>query len=310
MKRYLTVDGGTTNTRVYLVCDRKVTDFVKINIGAQKSISGGDELKAALKNAIGEILSRNSLVPDDIECIPTSGMITSEFGLYNLPHITVPAGIKELKNATKTVSIPEICDIPFVFIAGVKQVSDDLADTDIMRGEETELIGLCEKPMTNTVYILPGSHSKLIKTDGQGRIASFKTMLTGEMIAALSQNTILKDAVDLSIDTTDNEFLVKGFDYAVNHGINEALFKTRVLKNIFGADPVRVYSFYLGAVLSDEICAAKKMNPENIVVGGKAQLRNAMITLISKNCECRITDVGDSADFASALGAVSVVEAF
>lgn len=308
MKRYLTVDGGTTNTRVYLVCDRKVCDCIKINIGAQKSISGNAELKKALRDAIAEILSRNSLITSDIECIPTSGMITSEFGLYNLPHITVPAGINELKNAAKRVKIPEICDIPFMFIAGVKQVSDDLADTDMMRGEETELIGLCETPLENTVYILPGSHSKLIKTDGQGRITSFKTMLTGEMLAALSQNTILKDAVDLSIDTLNSDYLVKGFEYAVKHGINEALFKVRVLKNLFGVDPVGVYSFYLGAVLSDEIRAVGEMKPERVVIGGKIQLRTATAILIVNVCDCDIIDAGGRADFASPLGAVSVIE--
>ena len=70
-------------------------------------------------------------------------MITSEFGLYNLPHITVPAGIKELYDAMKEVTIPEISEIPFVFIPGVKVTGEGLHKTDMMRGEETELVGLC-----------------------------------------------------------------------------------------------------------------------------------------------------------------------
>ena len=85
-----------------------------------------------------------------------------------------------------------------VIVPGVKTEGETIADADMMRGEETELIGLTEHLESAAVYVLPGSHSKLIHVDGAGRIVDFSTMLTGEMIAALSQNTILKDAVYLA----------------------------------------------------------------------------------------------------------------
>ena len=85
-----------------------------------------------------------------------------------------------------------------VIVPGVKTEGETIADADMMRGEETELIGLMEHLESAAVYVLPGSHSKLIHVDGAGRIVDFTTMLTGEMIAALSQNTILKDAVYLA----------------------------------------------------------------------------------------------------------------
>ena len=85
-----------------------------------------------------------------------------------------------------------------VIVPGVKTEGETIADADMMRGEETELIGLMEHLESAAVYVLPGSHSKLIHVDGAGRIVDFTTMLTGEMIAALSQNTILKDAIYLA----------------------------------------------------------------------------------------------------------------
>lgn len=85
-----------------------------------------------------------------------------------------------------------------VIVPGVKTEGETIADADMMRGEETELIGLMEHLERAAVYVLPGSHSKLIHVDAAGRIVDFTTMLTGEMIAALSQNTILKDAVHLA----------------------------------------------------------------------------------------------------------------
>ena len=85
-----------------------------------------------------------------------------------------------------------------VIVPGVKTEGETIADADMMRGEETELIGLMEHLESAAVYVLPGSHSKLIHVDGAGRIVDFTTMLTGELIAALLQNTILKDAVYLA----------------------------------------------------------------------------------------------------------------
>ena len=85
-----------------------------------------------------------------------------------------------------------------VIVPGVKTEGETIADADMMRCEETELIGLMEHLESAAVYVLPGSHSKLIHVDGAGRIVDFTTMLTGEMIAALSQNTILKDAIYLA----------------------------------------------------------------------------------------------------------------
>ena len=127
-------------------------------------------------------------------------------------------------------------------LPGIKVGGDLLENTDMMRGEETELIGLSEKLQSGCIYVLPGSHSKLIKTDEQGRISSFVTTLTGEMIFALSQSTILKDAVDFSQTETDFEYLDSGYKYCCRKGINEALFKTLVLKNIFKASPCELYS--------------------------------------------------------------------
>ena len=45
MKIYITIDGGTTNTRISLVKDGNLEKAVKIPVGAKKSIGGNEELK-------------------------------------------------------------------------------------------------------------------------------------------------------------------------------------------------------------------------------------------------------------------------
>ena len=205
MKAYVTVDGGTTNTRVTLVRDGRVCDTVKIALGARKSMEGTGELKAAIRDAISSLLARSGLAPTDVSRILASGMITSEYGLCPLPHAEAPAGIRELHDSMHEILLPDVSEIPFVFIRGVKQLGTSVADTDMMRGEESELYGITDGTEGKTLYVLPGSHSKLIETDGEGRISRFSTMLTGEMLAAVATGTILKDAVDLSVSEFDEK---------------------------------------------------------------------------------------------------------
>ena len=305
MSNYITIDGGTTNTRVSLISDGNTVAIKKINLGARSSIDDKSALTSALKSAISDILAENGLAESDIIRILASGMITSEFGLCKLDHIPAPAGIKELHDSMHEVVINEVSTIPFVFVRGVKLSGDELCSCDIMRGEETELIGLGALP--SSVYILPGSHSKIIYTDKDGRIDRFFTMLTGEMLAALSSSTILKDAVDLSVSKTDTDYLIRGYRYATKDGLNEALFKVRILKNIFGANKEQTYSFYLGAVLSGEINKIVKLNPERIIVGGKEQLKSAICTILEGIFSGDVISVGrDDVDTSVSRGIIKI----
>lgn len=299
---YITIDGGTTNTRVSLVTENEVIKTVKIHAGA------GSCEKNYLKNKIKETISELSEIKMP-KRILASGMITSEMGLYNLPHIPAPAGISELHNGMCRAELPEISDVPFLFVPGVKIYDGTLEHTDMMRGEETELIGLSENMHCNSLYILPGSHSKIIRTDSCGRITDFKTTLTGEMIWALSQDTILKIAVNLSNSETNEEYLIKGYQYCRDIGLNAALFKTRILKNMFSISECEIYSFFMGAVLQAEIGEIIKAKEGYVTIAGKQQIKNAMVSLLGALCNKKIICVSDkTAELAPSIGAVRIYE--
>ena len=307
MAYYITVDSGTTNTRICLTDGKRLIDNLKFNVGA--SAGGSDLLKNTLKQGIKEIIENNKMSKEYIVRILASGMITSEFGLVNLEHITVPAGVGELHNSMKEVMMDDISDIPFVFIRGVKTKCSDLSDADMMRGEETELTGISDYASGECVYVLPGSHSKIIKTDKSGRITDFTTLLTGEMISALSENTILKNAVELKGSKLDEDYLLMGYDFCEKHGINKSLFKVRILKNIFGADKNRTYSFFVGAVLHGEIKEILKTNCKNAVISGQTMLKYATDILLKNRSDINAVCVDDAAaGSASMLGAVKIYE--
>ena len=266
-------------------------------------------LKNEIKNAIECLLNRNEIVEKDVVCILASGMITSEFGICNLEHIKTPAGIDELHNTMHKTVLEEITDIPFVFIRGVKMGGDSFEDTDIMRGEETELIGMIDADYGKCIYILLGSHSKIIKTDNFGKICDFSTMLTGEMIASLSCQTILKDAIDLKVSDINSEYLLKGYDYCKSNGLNKALFKTRILKNIFGCDKDEIYSFFLGTVLCGELEQIINCDAKTVVIGGKAQIKNATSIILKNRDNRKIISLDDNTvNFSTSLGAIRIYE--
>lgn len=84
---YITIDGGTTNTRVYVVADGEIRETARLSIGAKDG-------KAALIPALREVLAAMLEKYPATHRVIASGMITSERGLYELPHISAPRALR------------------------------------------------------------------------------------------------------------------------------------------------------------------------------------------------------------------------
>ena len=302
MGNYLTIDGGTTNTRIYLVLNGKMVDSVRFGIGSVGGKENSERLKAAVKEGISELLARNSKREDEIERILASGMITSDGGLCPLTHLLAPCGLSELAQASYDCALLEISTIPFTFLRGVR------TESDMMRGEETELMGLCKEDSGDTLYVLPGSHTKLIRIDVDGRICEISTELTGEMLRALSEGTILRESVTLQREF-DKECLLRGYRRAEEKGLNSALFGVRILDRLEGASSLQTYSFFLGALLSDEIRSLLSAGARRVLVAGKASLRLPTECLLRHRTEAQILSCPEGViENASALGAIRIFE--
>ena len=306
-KRYIAIDGGTTNTRLSLVEDGRVTATVARSVGAGSNTEDGSLMKQTVREGLAELLGRKDLTEKDVTAVIASGMITSERGLHCLPHTTAPAGLRELHETMEIVSIPDACPLPIHFIRGVRTIGDSPTMCDMMRGEETELQGLPR--YENAVYVLPGTHSKIVETDEMGRIARFHTHMTGEMAAAISSHTILGQAVSLKTTEADNEALLAGYTTASEQGISAALFKVRIGKNLFSYNEKQTYGFFLGAILASEVDAILRAEAPLVVIGGKRVLREALALLLRTVGDKQIVCVSDAeAAEAPALGAVRIFE--
>lgn len=275
------MDMGTSNTRVWL-CDKdKILCAKKMPFGAKLGLAEGKNvLVAKLRRLFEEILIESNVSENDVECIITSGMSGSEFALCDVPHISAPADKYVLAESVCVKEIPELTELPIWFVPGVK-TTDGSGIADIMRGEETEVAGIISQADLKLpcVMILPGTHNKIIRIGENGEIKSFLTTASGELLDLLVNNSILAGAV--SYNFTLSEIDVKrGMEYALDKGINAAIFHVRVMQKN-GKKIDSLTSFLYGAVLGQDVKDIKNYaDGNNIYVGGNKTLEAAYALLL------------------------------
>jgi 2-dehydro-3-deoxygalactonokinase len=216
-----------------------------------------------------------------------AGMITSNLGLYELKHGQAPVGIGELAFKIEKKVFPEIVDLPFFFVPGVRSgptgpTLDDLNTVDIIRGEETEVLGALHGLQLRgpLLYIHLGSHTKLIKVDESNRIEGSRSTLAGELLQAVRDHTILKDSLPYEFDAQlSSESLDYGWKYAREYGFFRALYLIRVLQLNSSYSREYALSLLLGAILSEEfLCLDSfltKDRREQLILSGLPQLQPA-----------------------------------
>jgi 2-dehydro-3-deoxygalactonokinase len=116
-----------------------------------------------------------------------SGMVGSRQGWHEVPYVDCPAGVAEIARLMRPVT----WDGGQAWIVPGLACRDAAHVPDVMRGEETQILGaLAELPTGEATLCLPGTHSKWVRL-GDGRIERFATAMTGEVFAVLRRHSIL-----------------------------------------------------------------------------------------------------------------------
>lgn len=202
---FTVIDCGTTNTRIYIVNEQfKIVASDEINVGVRDtSISGSkDKLRNAIHILFDKILEVCGLEKDHVRFAVASGMITSELGLIEIPHLSAPAGIQELSKGIVKTEDGQVLSLgcPVYFIRGIKNSISrekpglsDLTGMDFMRGEEVQCMGILSeteiRPPCNIVVL--SSHTKNIYINENGKIAASCTTISGQLYDALMHATLL-----------------------------------------------------------------------------------------------------------------------
>lgn len=263
-KYYLFIDGGTSTTRITLMYEDKMLCRRVENIGAACTGKGND------KETPAKIIYRSIMLLEQqygcrIEEAFASGMITSATGLWEVEHIKSPASKEMLAREIKKIPIEEEGrTIWFHFIPGIKFTDD--RQQDVMRGEETEIVGIMGKEQKKGKFLFLhfGSHNKCIQCK-DGAINRCITTIGGELLWAALQDTILR----ASVKWTGNpfclvdEFVKSGFLTTQKHGLTRSLFQTRLLHLMDQAKEEELLSYLYGCFVYEDFMAFSDLLKED-----------------------------------------------
>lgn len=312
MKYFISIDCGTTNTRIFLICDEKIIACQKVSVGAGDTSRTGSNiyLKAKIKDGICSLLDKFDINKSQIECAIASGMITSELGLLEIPHAVAPIGVEDIAVNVVKKHITEVCPFPIYFVAGVKNFSQNNAAQDMIRGEETEALGILSTmaDIKDMLLVLPGSHLKILVITNK-KIESCRTSLLGEASKAISQNTILKDSFFFSTEI-DPLALEDGYQTAKENGITTSLFNVRKLGWFLERSNTYLSNYFDGVMMYDDVRQILKMAEQMrlpIVIGGSSPVKDKLSHLIENKGKKKVTILDDDVtDQATAMGAIII----
>lgn len=141
-----------------------------------------------------------------------------------------------------------------LLISGVKD------DNGVMRGEETQAIGLQEylQVQPEAILLLPGTHSKHLEYSNN-EFTELKSFMTGELFEIISQKSILSNSIKLEDQNhiAENSFL-EGVKLGSEGKFSSSLFSIRA-NDLFGkSTKTENYFFLSGLLIGDELAYLKK----------------------------------------------------
>lgn len=285
MKNIICCDWGTTNFRLYLV-DRQSTSII-IRFESDHGVaqvhqywqSSSDHetrwdyycgyLHAGIRALEQEAGFSLTGLP-----VFVAGMASSSMGMKELPYAVLPLTLRKPLLLTETSAETNHFRHAVTLVSGIK------TDTDVMRGEETKLIGSGIKTdQGRYLCLLPGTHPKHAEIEN-GQLISFNTFLTGEFFALLSSQGILAN----SIDARDNLFIdhLEPFHEAVMAAQQDPLlslaFRVRT-NDLFGKYDKKANSWYLsGLLIGEELKAIRNRSFDSIYLVGGEHLQGIYLT--------------------------------
>lgn len=262
---WIAVDWGTSNVRAWGIDAAGEIAFAESSEQGMGKIGRAD-YPGVLASLIGD---RAPGVSEVLIC----GMAGARQGWLEAPYLETPTQLGRLIDGAVS---PEAPGLTPRILPGVCQRTPT---EDVMRGEETQLLGLLAlKPGFAGTVIMPGTHSKWARID-DGRVTGFSTAMTGELYDVLGTHSVLRHSLNGERTGPATE---DGISAGLEAGLNDPahitglLFRTRAaaLLSNRGAD-------WCSGYLSGLLVGAE--------IGGKRDwLGTAPVPLIGSERLCRL----------------------
>lgn len=275
--RLIAVDWGTTSARAYALdaAGEVIAQHIE-PLGIQR-VTGGD-----FAGALATLTEGLSGAAPMLAC----GMIGSRQGWVEVPYQACPARFEAI-----AAGIAAVPSTRFSIVPGLLH-RDDAGIADVMRGEETQIVGavMDEAPQ---LVVLPGTHSKWALVQDR-TIVAFSTFMTGELFAVLREHSILGRLMTAG---TDSAALERGVAWSLREdaALTHDLFSARTLPLTGALAQPAVADYLSGLLLGAEIVAARRWITRHAaadaavtLVGDAALCERYAVALRLANLDARI----------------------
>jgi len=251
---YIAVDWGTSNRRAYAIdAEGRLTETIEDDLGIMNVPTGRFEAAAA------DLRRRFAGRP-----VLMAGMVGSNRGWVETPYVPCPAAAAELAAAIHWLE-PDIGIVPGVSLSAGDRV-------DVMRGEEVQAVGALALGIApDTLICHPGTHAKWIVM-AEGRIAGFRTMMTGELFGLLRKHSILSAQLEGSV-TADESFREGAAAGLAGADLLSGLFQIRA-RHVLGRNGPDGASYASGLLIGSDVRSGLRGHRRGAVaLVGRSDLR-------------------------------------
>jgi len=272
--RLVAVDWGTSSLRgALLEPDGRIVEEQSHPRGILTVKHGGF-------TEVFETLFAEWMSPPGTRCL-ISGMAGSKQGWVEAPYCACPAGLVEVRKKIMEIEPGRISIVP-----GLSDTHDGVPD--VMRGEEVQILGaMVLTNLRDGLFVLPGTHNKWARVKN-GMVTGFRTFMTGEFYALLSQHSILSRTIDTSAGLDEAAFL-QGVTQSDNgQGLLHNAFGARTL-SLFDRMPARELSSYLSGILIGEELRTQSLHAagEVVLIGAPTLTQRYMLALQASGIKAR-----------------------
>jgi len=246
---YIAVDWGTSSFRLWATdTDGTVINEVRLNQGMASLRP--EDYPSVLSETLGSIGAKSGL--PTVIC----GMAGAQQAWRDAGYVDIPTRLDDI--AGKAKSIPGSAGL-IRLIPGLAQ--RDPVNPDVMRGEETQLLGAIGPGRTNGTFCMPGTHSKWVQI-ADSAVEHFSTSMTGEVYAILRSHSVLSHSTaGANTNTAEHPAFAQAVREALAQPekILSKLFSVRSRALLFTeTEPEEMRARLSGLLLGVEIAGAKE----------------------------------------------------
>jgi 2-dehydro-3-deoxygalactonokinase len=264
--RLVGIDWGTSNRRAYLV------DAGGHCLATHEDDQGMLAARGRFAESLAELLATLHATAGVGPQVPVvmSGMVGSAQGWREVAYLDLDIPLGDLPRHLVRIEGHGLGRECFIVPGYCQSQGQGRGGIDVMRGEETQLLGALSLGHRDGWVVLPGTHSKWVHLR-DGAIERIATYMTGELFATLAAHGTL---AALMLDDDESAFDAGLAEARLGAPLTNSLFRARA-RVVAGAMPAaQTRGFVSGLLIGTEFAAAFDAAA---LAGGRAP---AAITLV------------------------------